>query len=102
MAAMREALGDDHGTRALPVVRVDRLALPREIGYYDDMIVVPPPAYVPAALSAKAPGGSRPSSMRCVRRATGIGDFTDLATLARLADAQGASAVGLNPLHQLP
>jgi 4-alpha-glucanotransferase len=102
MAAMRDALGDDPGTSALPVVRVDRLAVTREIGYYDDMIVVPAQAHVPEALESESAWGiaAQLYSLRSSRN-DGLGDFSDLAELARLADGEGASAVALNPLHQL-
>ncbi|MGB6986096.1 MAG: 4-alpha-glucanotransferase [Candidatus Aquilonibacter sp.] len=102
MAAIRDALGDDAGVRALPVVRVDRLAEPREIGYYNDMIVVPPRAYVPETLERESAWGiaAQLYSLRSSRN-DGIGDFTDLAALAKLADGAGASALALNPLHQL-
>jgi 4-alpha-glucanotransferase len=102
MAAMREALGgDDPGNAPLPVVRADRLEVAREIGYYDDMIVVPPRAYVPKALEREPLWGiaAQLYSLRSARN-DGIGDFTDLAALATLALDTGASAVALNPLHQ--
>lgn len=101
MAAMRDALGDDPGAAGVPVVRVDRLQQPREIGYYDDMIVVPVRAYVPEELE-REPAWGIAAQLYSLRSSgnDGIGDFTDLATLAVLAQRSGASAVALNPLHQ--
>jgi 4-alpha-glucanotransferase len=102
MAAMRDALGgEDEGVAVVRVVRVDQLETPREIGYYDDMIVVPTQAYVPEALE-RVPAWGLAAQLYALRssRNDGIGDFTDLANLAALADRSGASTVALNPLHQ--
>jgi (1->4)-alpha-D-glucan 1-alpha-D-glucosylmutase len=67
------------------------------------LIVVPRRAYEPEALQ----GGRRlwgPSvqlyALRS-RRNWGIGDFSDLRLLAQRCAAQGASLIGLNPLHAL-
>ena len=103
MVAMREALGDESsGESAVRVLRVDQLEQPREIGYYDDAIVVPERAYVPEALEHAPAWGiaAQLYSLRSARNA-GIGDFGDLARLATIANDSGASAVALNPLHQL-
>jgi len=103
MSAMRQALGDRTSDASpVPVIRVDRLEQPREIGYYDDAIVVPERAYVPDALERTPAWGvaAQLYSLRSARNA-GIGDFTDLAQLARIAYDAGASTVALNPLHQL-
>jgi len=102
MAAVSDALGGvDGGVAPVRVVRADRLESPREIGYYDDMIVVPERAYLPESLEREAGWGiaAQLYGLRSSRN-DGIGDFTDLATLATLADRAGASAVALNPLHQ--
>jgi 4-alpha-glucanotransferase len=102
MAAMRDALGgEDPGTAPLPVIRVDRLDVPREVGYYDDMIVVPQRAYLPEELERERAWGisAQLYALRSTRN-DGIGDFTDLVDLTMLADRAGASAVALNPLHQ--
>jgi 4-alpha-glucanotransferase len=101
MAAMHDALGDEGGPSPIPVVRADRLASPREIGYYDDMIVVPTHAYVPESLE-REPSWGVAAQLYALRSEhnDGIGDFTDLARLATLATEGGASAIALNPLHQ--
>jgi 4-alpha-glucanotransferase len=103
MAAMRATLGDDDDSDApVRVVRYDRLSEPREIGYYDDLIVVPSCAYVPEELD-RAPMWGIAAQLYALRSANddGIGDFTGLARLAELGGARGASAIALNPLHQL-
>ncbi len=103
MAAMREALGNESsGVATVPVLRVDQLDRQREIGYYDDMIVVPERAYVPEALEREPLWGiaAQLYSLRSEHN-DGIGDFGDLARLAALANELGASTVALNPLHQL-
>lgn len=103
MAAMRDALGDEpDGAPSVRVVRVDQLDPPREIGYYDDAIVVPERAYVPAALDRK-PAWGLGAQLYSLRSADndGIGDFSDLVRLATMANDAGASTVALNPLHQL-
>ncbi len=102
MRAMHDALGSyDDEPPHVRVVRTDQLAEPREIGYYDDLIVVPAHAYVPEALE-RAPAWGVAAQLYSLRSARndGIGDFTDLASLVKLADRAGASAVALNPLHQ--
>ncbi|HEX8805763.1 MAG TPA: 4-alpha-glucanotransferase [Candidatus Aquilonibacter sp.] len=101
-AAMRDALGgEDPGNAPLPVIRADRLEVPREIGYYDDMIVVPAKAYVPEDLERERAWGvtAQLYALRSSRN-DGIGDFTDLANLVKLSRRAGAAAVALNPLHQ--
>ena len=103
MAAMRDALGEETSDPPLArVVRVDRLDAPIEIGYYDNLIVVPERAYVPPQLEREPAWGiaAQLYSLRSARN-DGIGDFGDLAQLASMAGQLGASAVALNPLHAL-
>jgi 4-alpha-glucanotransferase len=81
-----------------------------EMGYYDltiesepvRVIVVPEQAYVAPELDRR-PGWGIAAQLYSLRSADnwGIGDFGDLAKLARLAVRRGAVTVGLNPLHQL-
>ncbi|HEX4616764.1 MAG TPA: 4-alpha-glucanotransferase, partial [Stellaceae bacterium] len=68
-----------------------------------DLIVVPDRCHLPAELGP----GSRAWGLSCQlyglrsERNWGIGDFSDLATLARTAGSCTASVVGINPLHAL-
>jgi 4-alpha-glucanotransferase len=68
-----------------------------------DLIVAPDRCYLPAELGA----GSRSWGLSCQlyglrsERNWGIGDFSDLETLARAAGRCTASVVGVNPLHAL-
>jgi 4-alpha-glucanotransferase len=103
ITAMRDALGDGSSSESpVRVIRTDQLERPREIGYYDDAIVVPERAYVPQALEQTSAWGIAVQlySLRSAHN-DGIGDFGDLARLATIANEAGASTVALNPLHQL-
>ena len=68
-----------------------------------DLIVAPDRCYLPAELGP----GSRNWGLSCQlyglrsERNWGIGDFTDLAALARAAGRCTGSVVGINPLHAL-
>lgn len=71
-------------------------------GEHAHVAIVPARAYVPERLDARPQWGIA-AQLYGLRSAhdQGIGDFTSLAELARIAQRSGASAVGLNPLHQL-
>jgi 4-alpha-glucanotransferase len=68
-----------------------------------DLIVAPDHCYLPAELGP----GARSWGLSCQlyglrsERNWGMGDFTDLAMLARAAAGCDASVVGINPLHAL-
>ena len=68
-----------------------------------DLIVAPDRCYLPAELGP----GARSWGLSCQlyglrsEQNWGIGDFTDLAALARTAGERGAAVVGINPLHAL-
>jgi 4-alpha-glucanotransferase len=67
------------------------------------LIVAPDCCYLPAQLEP----GARSWGISCQlyglrsERNWGMGDFTDLAELARAAGSSGAAVVGINPLHAL-
>ena len=73
------------------------------INAHADLIVAPDRCHLPAELGP----GSRSWGLSCQlyglrsERNWGIGDFTDLAMLARAAGRCTASVVGINPLHAL-
>jgi len=65
------------------------------------LIVVPHACYQPPALGEDGRTWAVAAQLYTVRSAAnwGIGDFTDLGELAKLAKRLGAGAVALNPLH---
>lgn len=105
---------------ALPVLeeRADvtrvRLELPEvALGYHDltveadgrsgvhRLIVAPSACYVPAAFANGGRGWGTAVRIYALRTATswGIGDYGNLAELARVAGSAGAAFVGVSPLH---
>ena len=67
------------------------------------LIVAPECCYLPAELAPGARNWGLTCQLYGLRSARnwGMGDFTDLATLARAAGSSGAEALGINPLHAL-
>jgi 4-alpha-glucanotransferase len=68
-----------------------------------DLIVAPEACYLPAELGPRARSWGMSCQLYGLRsdRNWGIGDFTDLAALARTAGRCTASVLGINPLHAL-
>src|SRR5215467_11948712 len=68
-----------------------------------NLIVAPDRCYLPAELGTGARNWGLSCQLYglCSERNWGIGDFGDLATLARGAGRRGAAVVGINPLHAL-
>src|ERR1700726_3107495 len=68
-----------------------------------DLIVAPDRCYLPAELGPGSRSWGLGGQLYGLRseRNWGIGDFTDLAELARVAGGCTASVVGINPLHAL-
>jgi 4-alpha-glucanotransferase len=68
-----------------------------------DLIVAPDRCYLPAELgpAGRSWGLSCQLYGLCSERNWGMGDFTDLAALARAAGSCGTGVLGINPLHAL-
>ena len=68
-----------------------------------DLIVAPACCYLPAGLGPGARSWGLTCQLYGLRSATnwGMGDFTDLASLAGAAGSSGAATLGINPLHAL-
>jgi 4-alpha-glucanotransferase len=77
-----------------------RLRLPAQDAHCA-MIVTPPRCHIPAFLAEGGRCWGLAVQLYALRSARnwGIGDFTDLAQLARIAGQAGAALIGLNPLH---
>ena len=97
----RVVIADEAKTRLLGVLGVDPQT--GEPGVFDEALDQP----TKACAMPKAVAGQRLWGVACQlyslrsKRNLGIGDFADLAALAKIAGGQGASFVGVNPLHAL-
>jgi len=92
-----------HLPAALPL-GYHRLALGSGAASGDiELIVAPASCHLPAALQPGRRSWGLTAQLYGLRsgRDWGIGDFTDLAWLARAAGRLGAATVGINPLHAL-
>src|SRR5215472_2427291 len=111
--------GDRRSGRISAAGRRNRAALPLPkhlpLGYHwievdaggitaqTELIVAPDRCYLPAELGPRARRWGLSCQLYGLRseKNWGIGDFTDLAALARAAGSCGASVLGINPLHAL-
>lgn len=99
------------GRGGVMVRRTLELAIGLPAGYHrvsvdrveGTLIVAPARCYLPRALArgAKLWGIAVQLYGLRSRRNWGVGDFADLRELGHAADRAGASAIGLNPLHEL-
>jgi glycogen operon protein len=92
-----------HRLVKLPGLPEGRHALRDEAGTACHLTVVPRRAFLPADLAAGAHRFGLAAQGYALRRAgdQGIGDFTAIAAMARLAATEGAALLGLSPPHAL-